>query len=44
MGVPHTTDFATRGCGHSWAYYDRLAPAVLRFVVEALEKEARRLV
>jgi S-formylglutathione hydrolase len=44
IGVPHTTDFATRACGHAWAYYDRLAPTVMRFIVEGLEKESRRLV
>jgi pimeloyl-ACP methyl ester carboxylesterase len=44
MGVPHTTDFTSRTGGHSWTYYDSLAPALVRFAVEALEKEARRLV
>jgi len=43
MGVPHTTDFTSRACGHSWKYYDHLSPALLRFVVDGLEKEARRL-
>ena len=43
LGVPHTTDFTTRACGHSWTYYDTLAPAVVRFVVESMEKESRRL-
>ena len=44
MGVPHTTDFTPHTGGHSWTYYDSLAPALVRFAVEALEKEARRLV
>ena len=44
LGAPHATDFTTRACGHSWTYYDALAPAVVRFVVEGLEKESRRLV
>jgi S-formylglutathione hydrolase len=44
MGVPHAVDFTSRACGHSWAYYDSLAPALVRFAVEGLEKEARRLV
>jgi S-formylglutathione hydrolase len=43
LGVPHTFDFSTRVCGHSWTYYDALAPTLMRFVVEGLEKEARRL-
>lgn len=42
-GVPHTFDFTTKVCGHSWSYYDRLAPAMMRFVVEGLDKESRRL-
>jgi S-formylglutathione hydrolase len=44
LGVPHTVDFTTPACGHSWIYYDRLAPAVIRFVADGLEKESRRLV
>src|SRR4051812_39125291 len=44
LGVPHTTDFTTGVCGHSWDYYDRLAPTLIRFVIEGLEKESRRLV
>jgi S-formylglutathione hydrolase len=43
LGTPHTFDFTTQVCGHSWIYYDHLAPAMLRFVVESLEKESRRL-
>jgi S-formylglutathione hydrolase len=44
LGVPHATEFLTRGCGHSWSYYDRMAPKLVRFVVDGLEAEARRLV
>jgi S-formylglutathione hydrolase FrmB len=44
MGVPHAIDFTSRARGDAWAYYDSLAPALVRFIVEALEKEARRLV
>jgi S-formylglutathione hydrolase FrmB len=43
LGVPHTFDFTTQVCGHSWNYYDHLAPAMLRFIAEGLEKESRRL-
>lgn len=43
LGAPHTTDFTTRACGHSWAYYDRMAPALLRFLGEGLDRESRRL-
>jgi S-formylglutathione hydrolase len=44
MGVPHEVDFTSRACGHSWTYYDELAPALVRFVTDSLEKEGRRLV
>ena len=44
LGVPHTIDFTSPACGHSWSYYDRMAPGMIRFVVEGLEKESRRLV
>lgn len=44
LGVPHTFDFTTRVCGHSWNYYDSLAPGLMRFLVEGLEKESRRLI
>jgi S-formylglutathione hydrolase FrmB len=43
LGAPHTFDFTTRVCGHSWNYYDHLAPAMMRFVVDGLDKESRRL-
>jgi hypothetical protein len=43
LGVPHMVDFESRRCGHSWTYYDALAPNLIRFVVEGLEKESRRL-
>jgi S-formylglutathione hydrolase FrmB len=44
LGVPHRTDFATRVCGHSWTYYDHLAPAVMKFLADGLAAESRRLV
>lgn len=43
LGVPHTMDLTTQAGGHSWTYFDRMAEPVLRFVVEGLEKESRRL-
>jgi S-formylglutathione hydrolase FrmB len=44
LGVPHTTDFTSPACGHSWTYYDRHAATLMRFIVEGLERESRRLV
>ncbi|MSR52135.1 MAG: hypothetical protein EXS09_02460 [Gemmataceae bacterium] len=43
IGVPHTFDFTTRVCGHSWSYYDGLAPTVVRLTVAGLERQSRRL-
>jgi hypothetical protein len=43
LGVPHTIDFTTTGGGHSWEYFDRMAEPAIRFLVEGLEKESRRL-
>ncbi len=44
LGVPHTIDFTTAGGGHAWGYFNRMAEPSLRFVVEGLEKESRRLI
>jgi len=44
LGAPHTIDFSRPACGHSWAYYDRMAPALMHSLVDGLEKESRRLI
>jgi S-formylglutathione hydrolase len=43
LGVPHTIDFTTSAGGHTWEYFNRMAEPALRFVVQGLEKESRRL-
>jgi S-formylglutathione hydrolase len=43
LGIPHTIDFETQAGGHSWQYFDRMAEPALRFLVDGLEKESRRL-
>jgi S-formylglutathione hydrolase len=43
LGAPHTINFTTQVCGHTWTYCDHMAPALIRFVMEGLEKESRRL-
>jgi S-formylglutathione hydrolase len=43
LGVPHTMDMATSAGGHSWDYFNRMSEPAIRFVVEGLEKESRRL-
>ncbi len=43
LGVPHTLDITTSAGGHGWEYFDRMAAPALRFIVQGLEKESRRL-
>ena len=51
LGIPHTAlleprvdpETASRGGAHGPAYYDLVAPEVVRFVLDALDGEARRL-
>lgn len=43
LGIPHTADLTTQAGGHSWQYFDHMAEPTLRFLVEGLEKESRRL-
>lgn len=44
LGVPHKADLTTRAGGHSWEYFDHMAEPVVRFLVEGLEQESRRLI
>lgn len=43
LGVPHEYDLATRAGGHSWAYFNAMAPRVMEFVDQGLQQMARRL-
>lgn len=43
LGVPHECDLTTRAGGHSWDYFNHMAGRVLRFCVEAIRLERRRL-
>jgi len=49
LGIPHVACLESRGpfadgaTGHSPEYYDRVAPEAIRFVLESLEAESRRL-
>jgi S-formylglutathione hydrolase FrmB len=43
LGIPHTARLEPHGGGHSVAFYDAVAPALIRFVLDALDQEARRL-
>jgi pimeloyl-ACP methyl ester carboxylesterase len=42
-GIPFESDFETRHGGHSWDYFNHIAPRVMQFLVSALDQESRRL-
>jgi len=42
-GIPFESDFETRHGGHSWEYFNHVAPRVMQYLVESLEQESRRL-
>jgi S-formylglutathione hydrolase len=44
LGVVHTSDLATQAGGHSWDYFNHMAEQAVRFLVQGLEQESRRLV
>lgn len=43
LGVPHECDLETTDGGHGFQYYNRMAERAIRFIVERLESERRRL-
>lgn len=43
LGIPHLALLEPRGGGHGVEYYDRVAPDVMRFLLDALDNESRRL-
>jgi hypothetical protein len=42
-GIPFERDFETHHGGHSWEYFNHVAPRVVQFIVSGLEQESRRL-
>lgn len=42
-GVPFESNFQTTGGGHSWDYFNAMAPPVVQFLADRLEKESRRV-
>jgi S-formylglutathione hydrolase FrmB len=44
LGIPHECDLETSAGGHSWAYYNHMAPAALGFIAARLEQERLRVV
>ncbi len=43
LGIPHECDLETSGGGHSWEYYNLIAPRAIRFLFDRLEHERRRV-
>jgi S-formylglutathione hydrolase len=43
LGIVHEVDFTTRGGGHAWDYFDRMAERAVRFIHDGLIQQARRL-
>ncbi len=44
LGIMHEHDLETSAGGHSWAYYNHMAPRAVGFLAERLEQERRRVV
>jgi pimeloyl-ACP methyl ester carboxylesterase len=42
-GIPFERDFTTQHGGHSWDYFNHIAPRVVQFLLRGLEQESRRL-
>lgn len=42
-GIPFESDFSTSHGGHTWEYFNHVAPAVIRFASERLERERARV-
>ena len=42
-GIPHESDLTTTAGGHTWDYFNHVAPRVIGFLAEGLARESRRL-
>ncbi len=43
LGIPHEFDARTSAGGHSWQYFDHMAPRVIEFMCRGLEAESLRV-
>lgn len=43
-GIPFESDFETSNGGHSWDYFNMMAPRVVKFVSDACDSESMRIV
>ncbi len=44
LGIPHEADLVTSAGGHSWNYYQHMAPRAIGYIAERLNRERRRVV
>jgi len=44
LGVLHECDLETTAGGHTWEYFNHMAPRAIDFLAEALERERLRVV
>jgi S-formylglutathione hydrolase len=44
LGIAHECDLDTKAGGHTWDYFNAMAPPAVRFLATGLERESRRLV
>lgn len=42
-GIPFESEFTTSHGGHSWEYFNHMAPRVIQFLTDGLEAEHRRI-
>lgn len=42
-GIPFEADLETSAGGHTWEYFENVAPQAIGFIAERLEKESRRM-
>jgi S-formylglutathione hydrolase len=42
-GIPFESDLGTQHGGHSWSYFNHVAPRAMEFLMRGLEQERRRL-
>ena len=44
LGIPHEYELETTAGGHSWEYFEHMAPRIFEFLAQGLESERLRVV
>jgi S-formylglutathione hydrolase FrmB len=44
IGIPHDCDLETQAGGHTWDYYNHMAPQAIGYIQERLERERLRVI